>query len=174
MEYGISRLTPIKGCGDMFQEREIILAFVKDIHPPKEKFFITLYRDDNLNVVACFTTSQHRVPITPEDARHGVIRKENKPVAYMFEEGYVVGYLPESETPFSFAKRTFVPFDYCFQSGTLDSFRQRTDNPKVVGVLSKTEFLSLLYAMYRSPHTNKKYIPLLEKVLKKHSENRED
>ena len=155
----------------MFQEREIILAFVKDIHPPKEKFFITLYRDEDLNVVACFTTSQHRVSTTPEEVRHGVVRKNNNPVAYVFEKGYEIGISMEADRPFSFEKRTFIPFDYCFQSGTLDSFMRRTHNPKVVGILSKSEFLSLLYAMYRSPHTNKRYIPLLEKVLKKHSES---
>lgn len=154
----------------MFQEGEIVLAFVKDIHPPKEKFFITLYRDDNLNVVACFTTSQHRVAVAPDEVRHGVVRQDNNPVAYVFEQGREIGVTPDEKKSFAFAKRTFIPFDYCYQEGTLDKFMARTLSPKVVGVLHKEEFVSLLYAMYRSPHTNRKYIPLLEKSLTKHSE----
>lgn len=152
----------------MFQEREIILAFVKDINPPKPKFFITLYRDEELNVVACFTTSQHRAPIAPEEVKHGVLRKDNKPVAYVFEQGYEIG-VTEGGTPFSFRKRTFVPFDYCFQQGSLDSFMSRVQTPEVVGILNNEEFVELLYAMYRSPHTKKVYMPFIEKALRKHS-----
>ena len=158
----------------MFQEREIILAFVKDIHPPKEKFFITLYRDDNLNIVACFTTSQHRVRVAPEEVRHGVVRKDNNPEAYVFEEGYEIGVSPEDGMPFSFVKRTFIPFDYCFQMGTLERFLARTHSRKVVGVLHRAEFVSLLYAMYRSPQTNRKYLPFIEKALEKHSTGQDE
>lgn len=151
----------------MFQEREIILAYVTDIHPPKEKFLITLYSDEELNVVACFTTSQHRAPIAPEEVKHGVIRKDNKPVAYVFEQGYEIG-ATEGGVPFSFRKRTFVPFDYCFQQGTLVSFMSRVQNPEVVCILNKEEFIDLLYAMYRSPQTGKVYLPFIEKALRKH------
>ncbi len=155
----------------MFQEREIILAFIKDIHPPKKKFLITLYRDQELNVVACFTTSQHRIPSNPEDVRHGVVRKNGAPVAYVFEKDKVIGISPKTDKPFSFPKRTIVTFDYCFQVGTLEKFEQRTDptDRETVCVMNNKEFVDLLYAMYRSPHTNGRFLPMIEKSLEKHS-----
>ncbi|MCM1531421.1 MAG: hypothetical protein NC048_02855 [Bacteroides sp.] len=156
----------------MFEEREIVLAFVKDIYPPKKKFFITLYRDEELNIVACFTTSQYRLPIDPAEARHGVIRrKDGAPVAYVFEKDRTIGKVPQTNNPFSFFKRTMVTFDYCFQSGSWEKFMQRTDptNRETVCIMDHQEFVDLLYAMYQSPLTNRKLLPMIEKSLEKYS-----
>lgn len=155
----------------MFQEREIVLAFINDIQPPKRKFLITLYRDQELNIVACFTTSQQRLPAKPEDVQHGVFRKNGAPMAYVFEKGRTIGTDPKTNTPFSFHKRTIVYFDYCFQAGTLDKFEQRTNSQdrETVCIMNDKEFVDLIYAMYRSPYTNGKFLPLLEKSLEKYS-----
>lgn len=151
----------------MFREREIILAFVKDIHPPKEKFFITLHRDEDLNVVACLTTSHHRV-VPPEEVRHGVVRKDKEPVAYVFEKDCQIGINPENQAPFSFKKRTMVVFDYCMQEGSLEKFMKRTEKRRVVCELNDKDFEDLLYAMFQSSKIDKKYVPIIEKALRKH------
>lgn len=166
MEYGISESIEIVS-SEMFREREIILAFVKDINPPKEKFFITLHRGEDLNVVACLTTSQHRV-IPPEEVRHGVVRKDNEPVAYVFEKDRQIGIDPENHEPFSFNKRTMVVFDYCMQEGSLDNFIKRTEQRRVVCELNDNDFEELLYAMFQSSKLDKKYIPIIEKALRQH------
>lgn len=151
----------------MFREREIVLALVKDINPPKKKFFITLHRDEDLNVVACLTTSRHRV-VPPEEVRHGVVRKDNEPVAYVFEKDRQIGINPENQAPFSFRKRTMVVFDYCMQDGSLENFMKKTEGGKVVCELNDKDFEDLLYAMFQSSKLDKKYVPIIEKALRKH------
>ena len=37
----------------MFEPGEVVYAFVKDIHPPKNKYFVTIYQDDELRIVTC-------------------------------------------------------------------------------------------------------------------------
>ncbi len=149
----------------MFKEKEIVLAFIKDIRPPKKKFLITLYRDNELNLLACFTTSQHRIPILPEKLHHGVIKQDNDPIGYVFDRNIPIGTNPETGNCFSFNKRTLIPFDYSIQEGTLEKFMNRVEEPQIVCILNDKEFEKLLYAMYRSPNTPQKYIPILEKAL---------
>lgn len=50
----------------MFQPREIVYGFVKGINPPHHKYIVTIYQDEELSIVACFTTSQGRAGV-PED-----------------------------------------------------------------------------------------------------------
>lgn len=156
----------------MFREKEIVRGFVKDIHPPKPKFLITLYRDENLHILACFTTSKHRCRVAPGDLAPGVVKFDNEPVAYFFERGQEIGLDPRDGSRFAFPDRTLVPFNYCIQEGTLDTLLSRLVDPEVVCVLDDEHYENLLYAMYRSEDVPKKYIPVLEKALEAYFANR--
>ena len=41
----------------MFEPKEVVYAFVKHINPPKDKYYVTIYQDDELRSVTCFTTT---------------------------------------------------------------------------------------------------------------------
>jgi hypothetical protein len=130
----------------MFQPREIVYGVVKDIDPPKNKYIVTIYRDEELNIIACFTTSQQRV-------------------GYVFDKGKIIGINPEDGTEFSFPLRTIITFDYGVIEGVLEQLTERFENPKVVCKLSEKEYIDLVYAMYRSNHTKAGHKKILEKIL---------
>lgn len=151
----------------MFQPREIIYGYICGLgfRSPKNKYLISLYRDENLEILACFTTSQHYYGVPEEEVRHGAIIKDGEYHSYVFEKGVTIGQNPETGADFAFSDRTTVTFDYGIRQGFIGDFTDGIKNAKVVCVLSKEEFGNLLYAMYKSPNMNQKYKPLLERSL---------
>lgn len=151
----------------MFQPREIIYGYVTGLgfRNSKNKYLISLYRSDDLEIFACFTTSQHYYGVPEDQVKHGAIFKDGEYHSYVFEKGVIIGKNPETGADFSFPDRTTVTFDYGIRQGFIGDFADGIQNAKVVCVLNKEEFGNLLYAMYKSPNTNQKYKPLLERSL---------
>lgn len=151
----------------MFQPGEIVYGFVSGLgfRNPKNKYLITLYRDNNLEVVACFTTSQHYYGIPDELVKHGVIYRDEEIYSYVFEKDVVIGTNPQDGSDFAFSLRTTVTFNYGIKHGELGEFAHGMQNVKTVCILSKKEFGDLLYAMYKSPEVDEAYKPYLEKSL---------
>lgn len=148
----------------MFEPGEVVYAFVKNIHPPKNKYFVTIYQDDELRIVTCFTTTQNRVGIPLEQLSHGYVKKNNLLVGYFFDKNIEVGLDPEG-VPFKFPRNCVIPFDYGVQIGTKSQFLNSIEKEKVVCKLHPKEYVDLVYAMYKSPMTDSKYKPYLDKVL---------
>lgn len=151
----------------MFQPREIVYGLVSGMGfmKPKPKYLITLYRDDNFEIVACFTTSQPYCGVSEEQIRHGAIIRNGNYHSYVFEKGIHIGINPETGAEFAFPARTTVTFDYGIRQGFIGKFKEGMKDARTVCILSKKEFGDLLYAMYKSPNLERKYKPYLEKSL---------
>lgn len=151
----------------MFQPGEIVHGLVSGLgfRNPKNKYLITLYRDENLEVVACFTTSQHYYGVPEELVKHGAICRNGEYYSYVFDKDVVIGVNPEDGTDFAFPKRTTVTFNYGIRQGYMGDFADGMQNIRTVCVLNKEEFGNLLYAMYKSPEMDMAYKPYLEKSL---------
>lgn len=148
----------------MFEPGEVVYAFVKNIHPPKNKYFVTIYQDDELRIVTCFTTTQNRVGIPLEQLVHGYVKRNNLLVGYFFDRNIEVG-IDANGNPFKFPRNCVIPFDYGVQIGTKNQFLNSVEQEKVVCKLHPKEYENLVYAMYKSPLTDSKYKPYLDKVL---------
>lgn len=130
----------------MFAPGEIVYGWAKILYKPKNKYTVSIYRDENLNILAQFTTSQNRV-------------------GYVFEAGQIIGTNPETNQPFAFPKRTTIAFDYGFLFGDEQRLINSFDNPVVVAKLSDDIYINLVYALYSNPDFPDKYRGCLEKVL---------
>lgn len=148
----------------MFEPGEVIYAYVTNIHPPKNKYFVTIYRDDDLRIVTCFTTTKNRVGCDFEALAHGNVKRNDKIVGYYFDKEVEVG-LDNDGRPYKFPRHCVIPFDYCIQEGTKEQFLNNISQPEVVCTLHPKEYVDLVYAMYKSPLTNPKHKPYLEKIL---------
>ncbi len=148
----------------MFEPREVIYAFVKNIPPPKYKYFVTIYQDDNLRIVTCFTTTKSRVGIPLDQLTHGYVKKDKHLVGYFFDKDIEVG-LDLEGIPFNFPRNCVIPFDYGIQVGTKEQFLNNVEQERVVCKLHPKEYENLVYAMYKSPLTDSKFKPYLDKVL---------
>ncbi|MDE5750660.1 MAG: hypothetical protein K2H87_07840 [Duncaniella sp.] len=151
----------------MFGHGEVVYGFVSGLgfFKPKNKYLITLYRDEDLEIVACFTTSQPYFGIPVEQVTHGPVMRNGHYHSYVFEKGVVVGTNPDTGADFAFPDRTTVTFDYGIRQGSIGKFEEGMTNIKTKCKLFREEFGNLLYAMYKSPNTEKKYLPYLEKSL---------
>ena len=147
----------------MLKAKNIIYGFCKYTNPPKNKYLISLYRSEELNVIAVFPTSQHRAGVAVP--KHGCNFRDNQPISYVFDAGHPIGTKKGCDEVFAFPKQTTIPFDYCFREGDQDSLLKTFDYPEVVGVLSDKEYIDLIYAFYRSPLTPQKYKPVFDKIL---------
>ena len=148
----------------MFEPGEVVYAYVKNIYPPKNKYFVTIYQDDELRIVTCFATTKNRVGCQLEDLEHGYVKKDGNIVGYFFDCDVEVG-LDDSDRPFKFPRKCVIPFDYGVTEGTKEQFLKNVEHPVVVCRLHPEEYENLIYAMYRSPRTNPKYKPYLERIL---------
>lgn len=159
----------------MFRPREIIYGFVKGLgfHKPKHKYLIPLYQDENLEIVACFTTSQPYYGIPEDKVKHGAIIKDGQYHSYVFEHGVVIGKDPKTGNDFAFPKRTTVTFGYGIRQGFIEDFSDGMENAEIVCIMDMNEYINLLYAMYKSPETNSRYKPYVEKTLQKMFEESE-
>lgn len=149
----------------MLSAQNVIYGFCKTTNPPKPKYLISLYRSVELNVIACFTTSQHRAGIPASEVKHGSIKNANNEViSYVFTTTVEVGTSPDGEK-FCFPLQTVIRFDYCFREDKQDNLLSGFDSPKVVCKLNDTEYENLIYAMYKSEDTPEKYKPYFAKIL---------
>lgn len=155
----------------MFQPREIVYGLAKSLHEPHNKYMVTIYRDEKLSIIACFTTSKARSGVSEEKIHHGAIYRDGECVSYVFEKDVKIGVIPNSGEEFAFPKRTVVTFDYGIREGQLDYFIKQFDNPKVVCLLDEKEYIELVYAMYCSPKTKISHKVLLDKILTEYYSN---
>lgn len=150
----------------MLKAKIIIYGFCKYTNPPKNKYLISLYRSEELNIIAVFPTSQRRAGVA--EPKHGCNIREGQIVSYVFDAGHPIGKKQGSDKDFSFSLQTTIPFDYCFREGEQDELLKTFDSPRVVGVLSDKEYIDLIYAFYTSPLTPLKYKPIFDKILQEY------
>ena len=120
----------------MLKAKNIIYGFCKYTNPPKNKYLISLYRSDELHIIAVFPTSQRRAGVI--SPKHGCNMRDNQVISYVFEAGLPIGKKKDSDEDFAFPKQTTSPFDYCFKEGvyayqraarqTLKRIRKNTKN----------------------------------------------
>lgn len=152
----------------MFQPREIVYGYAKSLYNPHPKYIVTIYRDEELNIVACFTTSKARAGVSEEHIKHGAVYKDKQCISYVFEKDVAIGRNPNTGDEFSFPKRTVITFDYGVREGLREYFLKQFDNPEVVCLLDEKEYIELVYAMYRSPYTQNKHKVVLDKILQEY------
>ena len=150
----------------MLKAKNIIYGFCKHTNPPKNKYLISLYRSEELHIIAVFPTSQRRAGVAAP--KHGCNIRDNQVVSYVFEAGHPIGKKKDSDEDFSFPLQTTIPFDYCFSEGEQDELLRTFEEPEVVGVLSDKEYIDLIYAFYSSPMTPQKYKPVFDKILQEY------
>jgi len=150
----------------MQKAKNIIYGFCKYTNPPKNKYLISLYRSEELNIIAVFPTSQRRAGVA--EPKHGCNIREGQIVSYVFDAGHPIGKRQGSDEDFSFQLQTTLPFDYCFREGEQDELLKTFDSQRVVGVLSDKEYIYLIYAFYTSPLTPMKYKPIFDKILQEY------
>lgn len=149
----------------MLSEKNVVYGFCNATNPPKYKYLISLHRSPGLDVVACFTTSQTRTGNTYIEKKHGKIKDvKDSVVSYFFKQGIVIGKNMFGDE-FSFPKDTTIVFDYCFQEGCQSAILSKFEDLEVKCVLSDSEYFDLIYAMYQSPNTPKRLIPVFEAKL---------
>lgn len=126
---------------------------------------ISLYRSEELNVVACFTTSQKRAGVPPGKIKHGKIINDRKEVlSYVFLPEVTIGKTPVG-LDFHFPVQTVIRFDYCFKEDEQSKLLSCFEEPKVVCTLNDQEYENLIYAMYHSDDTPLIYKTYFEKIL---------
>lgn len=147
----------------MLRARNIIYGFCKSMNPPKPKYLISLYRSENIEVVAVFPTSKKRSgTLTP---KHGANKRGDMIASYVFEAKRPIGKKRNGTEDFSFPLQTTIPFDYCFREAPQDDILQDFIAPTIVGVLSEEEYVNLLYAFMHSPLTPKHLRELFDGIL---------
>ena len=62
----------------MLKAKNIIYGFCKYTNPPKNKYLISLYRSEDLNIIAVFPTSQRRSGV--DIPRHGCNIRDNRKI----------------------------------------------------------------------------------------------
>ena len=150
----------------MLSERNVIYGFCKTTNPPKNKYLISLHRSSELDIVACFTTSQKRTGGAYIEKKHGKIKNsKGVVVSYFFKQNTVIG-KSLSGIDFSFPEDTSVIFDYCFQSGEQNAILNQFEDIEVKCVLTDKEYFDLIYAIYQSPDTPKRFIPIFGEKLR--------
>lgn len=149
----------------MLNPGEIIYGFAKNLHSPKNKYAISIYRDEDVNIVLQFTTSQARAGVPLELMHHGANYKDGECMSYVFEQGVEIGIDPRDGSRFAFPKRTTMVFDYGFLKGQERFLLEQFDNPVTVCKLDEKEYIDLIYAMYRSNRTKPEFKPYLDKIL---------
>lgn len=147
----------------MLKAKNIIKGFCTFTTPNKPKYLISLYRSEELNIIAVFPTSKKRSGVAVP--KHGSNVQNDIIVSYVFEANRAIGKKYQSEEDFSFPLQTTIPFDYCFREDSQDKILASFIEPKVVGVLSDQEYVDLIYSFLHSPLTPKKYIPIFDRIL---------
>lgn len=147
----------------MFAPGEIVYGFVKHIGKPK--YAVSIYRDEEVNILIHFTTSQPRSGLPLSQVRHGANYKDGDCKSYVFEAKREIGINPATGVRFYFPLRTTMAFDYGLIKDTEQKLRQMFEDPQVVCKLDDKEYIDLVYAMYSSKSTPDEYKPFLDKIL---------
>ena len=63
----------------MLKAKNIIYGYCKYTNPPKNKYLISLYRSEELNIIAVFPTSQRRAGVA--EPKHGCNIREGQIVS---------------------------------------------------------------------------------------------
>lgn len=147
----------------MLRAKNIVYGFCSYTTPKKPKYHISLYRSEDLNIVAVFTTSKKRSG-TPSP-KHGGNKRNGIITSYVFEANKPIGKKYLSDETFSFPLETTIPFDYCFIENTQEKILKSFENPHVVGILSDEEYIEIIYNFLHSPLTPEKYRKLFDKIL---------
>ncbi len=150
----------------MLKAKNIIYGFCKYTNPPKNKYLISLYRSEDLNIIAVFPTSQRRAGVLAP--KHGCNYRDNQVISYVFDAGHPIGKKKDSDENFAFPLQTTIPFDYCFREGDQNDLLKTFDSPEIVGVLSDKVYIDLIYAFYTSPLTPQKYKPIFDRILQEY------
>ncbi len=149
----------------MFEPGTVTYGFAKYISNPKNKYAISIFRDENVQILIHFTTTQKRAGVPEDQIHHGINRdSEGNVMSYVFEPTVEVGDTPDGGR-FRFPRRTIMQFEYGFLQGDDQSLQQQFDNLEVKCKLDPKEYENLIYAMYRSKRTSEAYKPYLEEVL---------
>lgn len=158
-------ILPCYKCRIMLSPQNIIYGFCKTTNPPKAKYLISLYRSEDLNVTACFTTSRERAGVPLQKVKHGSIKNDNNEIiSYVFSTDVYIGVTPIGKE-FKFPVQTVIRFDYCFKDGEQTDILSNFISPKVVCRLNDDEYVNLIYAMYHSDDTPEIYKPHFEQIL---------
>lgn len=149
----------------MLNSGDIIYGFAKHLHTPKNKYAISKYCDNDINILIQFTTSQPRAGVAMEDVLHGAIYKDGDCLSYVFEKDVVIGIDPQNGTPFAFPVPTIMAFDYGFLNGQEKFLLDQFDNPITVCKLDEKEYIELIYAMRSSSRIKVDHKPYLDRIL---------
>lgn len=147
----------------MFAPGEIVYGYVKHIGKPK--YAVSIYRDEEVNILIHFTTSQPRAGVPLEQVHHGANYKDGDCKSYVFEARREIGTNPNTCERFCFPLRTTMVFDYGLIKDTEQKLRLMFENPQVICKLDDNEYINLVYAMFKSKSTPKQYKPYLDKIL---------
>lgn len=114
----------------MLRTKNIVYGFCSYTTPKKPKYLISLYRSEDLNIVAVFTTSKKRSG-TPSP-KHGGNKRNGIITSYVFEANKPIGKKYLSDETFSFPLETTIPFDYCFIENTQEKILKSFENPQLL------------------------------------------
>ena len=64
--------------------------------------------------------------------------------------------------------RTTVTFDYGIIEGRYEQIQAQFENPEVVCKLNESEYIDLIYAMYKSHHTKARHKEILNRILEQY------
>lgn len=94
--------------------------------------------------------------------------QDSEPLSYVFKKGVIVGELSNKGTvvPFSFPKDTVVVPDYGDQFTTQQAFLAEVTELIKCGELYPHEYENLIYTLYKSKKTKRKYKRIFEEILK--------
>lgn len=121
----------------MFEPGTVTYGFAKNINNPKYKYAISIFRDEDVQVVIHFTTSQRRAGVPDDQIKHGINRDaDGKVVSYVFEPDVEIGDIPAGGR---FPFRTVMQFDYGFLRGDDWSLQQQFDDLEVKCHLDREE-----------------------------------
>lgn len=153
----------------MLKAKNIIKGFCTYTTPNKPKYLISLYRSEDMNIIAVFPTSQKRAGVAVP--KHGCNMRNSSIISYVFDAKRPIGKKYQSEEEFSFPLQTTIPFDYCFREDSQEKILESFNEPKIVGILSNEEYINLVYSFLHSPLTPRRYIPIFDKILHEYLDN---
>nr|DAM82924.1 MAG TPA: hypothetical protein [Caudoviricetes sp.] len=131
----------------------------------KEKFSIVLYNDGFNCILTTFTTSEDRSGVS--NPVHGKNPEQGAPLSYVFKKGIVIGELcvKGCKKPFFFKKDTVIVPDYGDQYTTKEAFLAEVKGLTKCCDLYPQEYLNLIYTLYKSRKTKRKYKIIFENIL---------
>lgn len=145
----------------MFTPGSILYGLFSFVTESKNKYAIVLHNDGNSCIVTTFTTSQARssicIPV------HGANPKE-KPKSYVFKANIPIG-LKDNGGIFCFELDTTVVPDYGYAYTSISDFKNKVTSLTKVCNLYESEYINLIYTLYKCSELPKRYKALFEQIL---------